>query len=156
MAYSQCIYFYLIISAAHKLPTRVSYQLLQPASTHVGGIYPRLLGRLVQKGHLYCRSASGSVHRQRHPRHVATEVPELYPTSFLPMGSCEKRTYKREPQNLPDLKAAVRKCVRAVTARHGSLETFGSPQRHAIAHLKAGKMVSPNMSPVMPGKFVLF
>ena len=45
--------FYLRISAAHKLPTRVSYQLLQPASTHVGRIYPRLVGRRVQKGHLY-------------------------------------------------------------------------------------------------------
>ena len=30
-------------------------------------------------------------------------------------------------------------------ARHGSLETFGGPQRHAIAHLKAGKMVIPNI-----------
>ena len=45
--------FYLRISAAHKLPTRVSYQLLQPASTHVGRIYPRLVDRWVQKGHLY-------------------------------------------------------------------------------------------------------
>ena len=45
--------FYLRISAAHKLPTRVSYQLLQPASTHVGRIYPRLVGMRVQKGHLY-------------------------------------------------------------------------------------------------------
>ena len=44
--------FNLIISAAHKLPTRVSYQLLQPASTHVGRIYPRLVGLRVQKGHL--------------------------------------------------------------------------------------------------------
>ena len=44
--------FYLRISAAHKLPTRVSYQVLQPASTHVGRIYPRLVGRRVQKGHL--------------------------------------------------------------------------------------------------------
>ena len=41
--------FYLRISAAHKLPTRVSYQLLLPASTHVGRIYPRLVGRRVQK-----------------------------------------------------------------------------------------------------------
>ena len=39
---------------------------------------------------------------------------------------------------------------------HGSLETFGGPQRHAIAHLKAGKMVIPNMSSVMLGKSVLF
>ena len=45
--------FYLRISAAHKLPTRVSYQLLQPASTHVVRIYPRLVGRRVKKGHLY-------------------------------------------------------------------------------------------------------
>ena len=44
--------FYLRISAAHKLPTRMSYQLLQPASTHVGSIYPRLVGMRVQKGHL--------------------------------------------------------------------------------------------------------
>ena len=44
--------FYLKIYAAHKLPTRVSYQLLQPAFTHVGRIYPRLVGRRVQKGHL--------------------------------------------------------------------------------------------------------
>ena len=51
--------FYLRISAAHKLPTRVSYPLLQPASTHVGRIYPRLVGMRVQKGHLYC--AAGSV-----------------------------------------------------------------------------------------------
>ena len=43
---------YLRISAAHKLPTRVSYQLLQPASTYVGRIYPRLVGMRVQKGHL--------------------------------------------------------------------------------------------------------
>ena len=42
------------------------------------------------------------------------------------------------------------------SARHGSLETFGGPQRHAIAHLKAGKMVIPNMSFVMLGKSVLF
>ena len=51
--------------------------------------------------------------------------------------------------------------VRGNTARlgvthHGSLETFGGPQRHAIAHLKAGKMVIPNMSSVMLGKSVLF
>ena len=39
---------------------------------------------------------------------------------------------------------------------HGSLETFGGPQKHAIAHLKAGKMVIPNMSSVMLGKSVLF
>ena len=39
---------------------------------------------------------------------------------------------------------------------HGSLETFGDPQRHAIAHLKAGKMVIPNMLSVMLGKSVLF
>ena len=39
---------------------------------------------------------------------------------------------------------------------HGSLETFGGPQRHAIAHLKAGKMVIPNVSSVMLGKSVLF
>ena len=39
---------------------------------------------------------------------------------------------------------------------HGSLETFGGPQRHAIAHLKAGKIVIPNMSSVMLGKSVLF
>ena len=45
--------FYLGISAAHKLPTRVTYQLLQPASTHVGRIYPQLVGMRVQKGHLY-------------------------------------------------------------------------------------------------------
>ena len=45
--------FYLRIFAAHKLPTRVSYQLLHPASTHVGRIYPRLVGMRVQKGHLY-------------------------------------------------------------------------------------------------------
>ena len=45
--------FYLRISAARKLPTRVSYQLLQSSSTHVGRIYPRLVGRQVQKGHLY-------------------------------------------------------------------------------------------------------
>ena len=33
-----------------------------------------------------------------------------------------------------------------VTSQHrGSLETFGGPQRHAIAHLKAGKVVIPNM-----------
>ena len=38
----------------------------------------------------------------------------------------------------------------------GSLETFGGPQRHAIAHLKAGKIVTPNMSSVMLGKSVLF
>ena len=44
--------FYLRIFAAHKLPMRVSYQLLQPASTHVGRIYPRLVGMRVQKGHL--------------------------------------------------------------------------------------------------------
>ena len=39
---------------------------------------------------------------------------------------------------------------------HGSLETFGGPQRHAIAHLEAGKMVIPNMSSVMLGNSVLF
>ena len=56
MTYSQCIsqfLFYLRISAAHKLPARVSYQLLRPASTHVGRIYPRVVGMRVQKGHLY-------------------------------------------------------------------------------------------------------
>ena len=50
---TSALLFYLRISAAHKLPTRVSYQLLQPASTHVGRIYPRLVGMRVQKGHLY-------------------------------------------------------------------------------------------------------
>ena len=40
--------------------------------------------------------------------------------------------------------------------QHGSLEAFGGPQRHAIAHLKAGKMVIPNMSYVMLAKSVLF
>ena len=45
--------FYLRISAAHKLFTRVSYQLLQPVSIHVGRIYPRFVGMRVQKGHLY-------------------------------------------------------------------------------------------------------
>ena len=39
---------------------------------------------------------------------------------------------------------------------HGSLETFGGPQRHAIAHRKAEKIVIPNMSSVMLGKSVLF
>ena len=39
---------------------------------------------------------------------------------------------------------------------HGSLETFGGPQRHAIAHLKAVKIVIPNMLSVMLGKSVLF
>ena len=39
---------------------------------------------------------------------------------------------------------------------HGSLETFGGPQRHDIAHLKAGKMTIPKMSSVMLGKSVLF
>ena len=53
MTYSQSFLFYLRISVAHKLPTRVSYQLLQPASTHLGRIYPRLVGMRVQKGHLY-------------------------------------------------------------------------------------------------------
>ena len=51
--------FYLRISAARKLPTRVSYQLLQPASTHVGRIYPRLVGRRVQLGHLYYLGTTG-------------------------------------------------------------------------------------------------
>ena len=40
-------------------------------------------------------------------------------------------------------------CLAGTRARHGSLETFGGPQRHARAHLKAGKMVIPNMSSVM-------
>ena len=61
--------FYLRISAAHKLPTRMSYQLLQPASTHVGSIYPRLVGMRVQKGHLY----SGTVCR-RYGRTVAADT----------------------------------------------------------------------------------
>ena len=47
-------------------------------------------------------------------------------------------------------------CPRPPVSEHGSLETFGGPQRHAIAHLKAGEMVIPNMSSVMLGKSVLF
>ena len=46
--------------------------------------------------------------------------------------------------------------IRRQCPPHGSLETFGGPQRHAIAHLKAGKMVIPNMSSVMLGKSILF
>ena len=47
-------------------------------------------------------------------------------------------------------------CGDDIGGGHGSLETFGGPQRHAIAHLKAGKMEIPNMSSVMLGKSVLF
>ena len=32
------------------------------------------------------------------------------------MGSVKERTYNREPRNLPELKAVVTECVRAVTA----------------------------------------
>ena len=45
---------------------------------------------------------------------------------------------------------------RRIRSVHGSLETFGGPQRHAIAHLKAGQLVISNMSSVMLGKSVLF
>ena len=39
----------------------------------------------------------------------------------------------------PVMRVAIQRIV-----KHGSLETFGGPQRHVIAHLKAGKMVIPN------------
>ena len=38
-----------------------------------------------------CEAVRGAVHRQRHLRHVVTEVSVPYPTSFPPMGSCEGR-----------------------------------------------------------------
>ena len=41
----------------------------------------------------------------------------LTPKAFYLWGHVKEKTYKREPRNLPELKAAVTECVRAVTAR---------------------------------------
>ena len=41
--------------------------------------------------------------------------PDLTPPAFYLWGHVKERTYKREPRNLPELKAAVKECVRAVT-----------------------------------------
>ena len=63
----------------------------------------------------------GAVHRQRHLRHVATEVPEPYPTSFLPKGSCERK----------DLQTWTPKPPRAKSRGHGVCEggdSSGVPQ----------------------------
>ena len=43
--------------------------------------------------------------------------PDLTPPASYQWGHMKERTYKREPRNLPELKAAVTECVRAVTAR---------------------------------------
>ena len=43
--------------------------------------------------------------------------PNLTPPAFYLWGHVKEKTYKREPRNLPKLKAAVTECVRAVTAR---------------------------------------
>ena len=43
--------------------------------------------------------------------------PNLAPPAFYLWGHVKEKTYKREPRNLPKLKAAVTECVRAVTAR---------------------------------------
>ena len=51
------MYFHLIIDqsfATRQLPAWVGIQLLLPASTHAGSIYPQLAGLRAQKGHLYC------------------------------------------------------------------------------------------------------
>ena len=43
--------------------------------------------------------------------------PDLTPPAFYLRGHVKEKTYKREPRNLPELKAAVTEYVRAVTAR---------------------------------------
>ena len=62
------------------------------------------------------------------------------------------------PPPVPESFGTTASAVRHHTPEpaHGSLETFGGPQRYAIAHLKAGKIVIPNMLSVMLGKSVLF
>ena len=48
------VYFHLIIVqsfATRQLPVWVGIQLLLPASTHAGSIYPQLAGLRAQKGH---------------------------------------------------------------------------------------------------------
>ena len=66
------------------------------------------------------------------------------------MTSTPERTVLEEVQRERSAKTKAKRVL------HGSLETFGGPQRHAIAHLKAGKIVIPNMSSVMLGKSVFF
>ena len=43
--------------------------------------------------------------------------PDLTPTAIYQCGLMKERTYKREPQTLPELKAVVTECVRAATDR---------------------------------------
>ena len=43
--------------------------------------------------------------------------PDLTPSAFYQWGHMKERTYKREPRNRTELKAAVTECVRVVTAR---------------------------------------
>ena len=62
----------------------------------------------------WLRSGSGAVHRQRHLRHVVTEV--SVPCGVL-WGHVKEGTCKREPRDLPELKTTVTECVRAVTAQ---------------------------------------
>ena len=43
--------------------------------------------------------------------------PDLTPPAFYLWGHVKEKTYKLEPRKLPELKAAITECVRAVTAR---------------------------------------
>ena len=87
--------FYLRISAAHKLPTRVSCQLFQPAFTHVGRIYPRLVGMRVQKGHLYMDTLRPTfVEFPYEGKSLSASLQHRRPTSYL-----HKEILRREKSN---------------------------------------------------------
>ena len=58
---------------------------------------------------------------------------------------CNVRTLNTHSTYIPDKKNLIKHEKNDETSTHGSLETFGGPQRHAIAHLKAGKMAIPNV-----------
>ena len=66
----------------------------------------------------------GAVHLLGHLRHVASEVSGPLPTSSYDMkethqlirGHMKERTYKREPQDMPKVKAAVTECEGVVSS----------------------------------------
>ena len=57
----------------------------------------------------------GAAALPRHPHQMATEVSGPRAGGFPPLGSFQGKAYKNEPRDIPELKAAVRACVRAVS-----------------------------------------
>ena len=73
------------------------------------------------------RSVSGSRSSSEALRHVATEVPEPYPTSFLSKGSCERK----------DLQTWTPKPPRAKSRGHGVCEGGDSSEcRRVLAEVR--------------------